>query len=207
MLAIPAFATISLLTHGVPARIYAAVFGAALVVAAFGWTIGGHVSSLTWWWGVQGERNTAKEIEKLGPEWHCEHDVELSHGNWDHVLVGPPGIFLLDSKVLHNAAVAAGDALSSGRLRYRGSDFRSSALRIHDELDRLLGRGTWVQAAVVVWGEFPQGRHEEGNVVYVRGEELLTWLRELPPRLTGPARAATAEALREMRIAVAPTSK
>jgi hypothetical protein len=159
---------------------------------------------LTWWWGVQGERFTAEEIEKLGSDWHCEHDVELPYGNCDHVLVGPPGVFVLDSKSLHNAAVAAGDALSSGRMRYPGSAFRSAALRVHDELKQLLGKPPWVQAVVVVvWGEFPQERYEEENVAYVRGDDLVNWLDDLPPRLNGPARAAVTQALREIRTKLA----
>ncbi len=198
-----AFGTWSLLADGLIARIAAAVFGGAVAMLLVGWVIGGHVSSLPWLWGVQGERYTAKEIEKLGAEWHCEHDMELPYGNWDHVLVGPPGIFLLDSKALHNASVAAGDALSSGRMRYSGNKFRAAALKVHDELKPVLERPQWVQAVVVVWGEFPQGLHEEENVVYLRGDELVPWLTDLSPKLNGPARAAVQAALGEIRPAIA----
>jgi hypothetical protein len=202
-LAIPASAAWSLFAGGLVARIAAALFGGALVLFLFVWAMGGHVSALPWWWGVQGERNTAEEIENLGPEWHCEHDVEHPYGNWDHVLVGPPGVFVLDSKSLHNASVAGRDALSSGRLRFTGSSFRSAALTIHDELERRLERSAWVQAVVVVWGEFPQARHEEKKVVYVRGNELVSWLLELPALLNGPQCAAARDALREIRVALA----
>jgi hypothetical protein len=158
-------------------------------------------------WGLQGERFTADEIEKLGPEWYCEHDIEHGYGNWDHVIVEPPGVFVLDSKLLHNPSVARQDALTAGRLKYPGRTSRGAARRIRTELERRVGRTAWVQGVVVVRGEFPQRRHEENHVVYVRGADLVSWLRELPAKLNGPARAAIGEALREIRDAVAGTDE
>jgi hypothetical protein len=52
---------------------------------------------------------------------------------------------------------------------------------------------------VVVWADFPQARHVEENVVYVRGEELRDWVEALPERLTVPQRAAVIAALQEAR--------
>ena len=46
-------------------------------------------------------------------------------------LIGPPGVFLLNSKVTHNTAAAGGDALRAGRLAYSGATFRSDAKRIN----------------------------------------------------------------------------
>jgi hypothetical protein len=47
--------------------------------------IGGHASIVRWWIGAEGERETGKQIELLGADWHREHDLEHEHGNWDHV--------------------------------------------------------------------------------------------------------------------------
>src|SRR5215210_6887332 len=120
-----------------------------------------------------GRTGHGQRIERLGTEWHCEHDLEHDHGIWDHVLVGPPGVFLLDSKLLHGTAAAGHDRLVAGRLNYSGRAFRSGAVTVKQKLEHsLAARAPWVQAVVVVWGEFPQARHEEKNVVYVRGDEL-----------------------------------
>jgi hypothetical protein len=96
-------------------------------------------------------------------------------------------VFLLDSKVLHQTAAAGDDALRSGRLAYSGGAFRAGAKRIKTALEQRPGsRAPWVQAVVVVWGDFPQARHAERDVVYVRGDELRAWLSELPAHVNAP---------------------
>lgn len=196
------FAAWSLSAGGIAARLLAGMAGVFVGVLFVVWSLGGHVSAFRWWIGAEGERETAKEIERLDQEWHCEHDLEHEHGNWDHVLVGPAGVFLLDSKTLNGTAAAGDDALRSGRLLYRGSAFRGGAWQIKSALELRLGvPAPWVQAVVVVWGEFPQARHKERDVVYVRGDELRPWLLDLPPRLNAPSRAALVTALAEVRVA------
>lgn len=171
--------------------------GVMLVV----WNLGGHISAFRWWLGAEGERETAKELESLNSDWHCEHDLEHDHGNWDHVLIGPAGVFLLDSKLSHTTTAAGGDALRSGRISHPGRVFRGSAKRINHELRQRLGRGhaPWVQAVVVIWGDFPQARHTEEEVVYLEGEQLIPWLTELPQKLNAPQRAALITALADVR--------
>jgi hypothetical protein len=184
----------------VAGRLLAGMSGMFLGVILVLWSLGGHVSAFRWWLGAEGERETAKQIERLGPEWHCEHDLEHEYGNWDHVLVGPPGMFLLDSKFLHGTAAAGGDALRSGRLMYAGGSFRGGARTIKVELEKRLGfRAPWVQAVVVVWGDFPQKHHEEENVVYLQVDELTAWLVSLPQKANAPQRAAYVTALKEVR--------
>jgi hypothetical protein len=100
--------------------------GALLVV----WSLGGHVTTFRWWLGAEGERETAKEIEKLEANWHCEHDLEHERGNWDHVLVGPPGVFLLDSKSL--SGTVAMPCARAGRItRARSSELARSESTSH----------------------------------------------------------------------------
>lgn len=72
---------------------------------------------------AEGERATGKEIDRLGSEWHCEHDLQQEYGNWDHVLVGPAGVFLLDSKFLNGTVAAGRDALRAGRMVHSGGRF------------------------------------------------------------------------------------
>jgi hypothetical protein len=197
------FAVWSFLASGFSGRALAWMSGVLVGALLVVWALGGHVSAFRWWLGAEGERATAKEIERLGSGWHCEHDLEHEHGNWDHVLVGPPGVFLLDSKLLHTTAAAGRDALRSGRIVYSGGSFRAGARGVKDAIERELGwRAPWVQAVVVVWGDFPQARHEEENVVYVRGEELYAWVEGLPEKLNAPQRAAVVAALRETRMAL-----
>jgi hypothetical protein len=198
------FAAWSFYTGPFTGRLLAAMSGVFVGVLLVLWSVGGHISAFRWWLGAEGERETAKQIEKLGPDWHCEHDLEHQYGNWDHVLVGPAGVFLLDSKLLHGTAAAGGDALRSGRLTYAGGRFRAGGRRVKLELEQRLGfRAPWVQPVVVVWGDFPQHLHEEDGVVYVHGNNLPSWLSNLPQKANGPQRAAYVEALKEVRAVLA----
>ncbi|MGH3001235.1 MAG: nuclease-related domain-containing protein [Gaiellaceae bacterium] len=187
----------------VAGRFLTGVAGTMIGALLFVYALGGHISAHRWWLGGEGERDTAQQIEKLGSDWHREHDVEHEHGNWDHVLVGPAGVFLLDSKRLSGTAAVGADALRSGRIVYPGVRFRASAKRVKVELERRLGfRAPWVQAVVVVWGEFPQECHELENVVYVQGEQLVAWLSRLREKVTATQRAAYITALQEVRTSL-----
>jgi nuclease-like protein len=193
----------SAFTGEITGRVLAATAGLLVGMLFVFWALGGHVSAFRWRLGAMGERDTGKEIEKLGPEWHCEHDLVHGRGNWDHVLIGPPGVFLLDSKLLHGTAAAGDDALRSGRLTFAGGSFRFGAKRVKVLLEERLGfRAPWVQAVAVVWADFPQGQHEEQDVVYLRGDQLRPWLSALPQKMTAPQRAALETAIREVRTSL-----
>jgi hypothetical protein len=178
----------------------AGAVGALAMLGVVIWVIGGGSENLPWLWGIQGEEWTAEEIEKLPEEWYCKHDIERARGNWDHVLVGPPGVFLLDTKSLSGAARVADDALRAGRQVMLGQRFRADAAALRNELAQRFGAG-WVQPVVVVWAEFPQKTVEENGVVYVHGAKLVEWLTSLPEKFAAPHRAALKEALRELAVA------
>jgi hypothetical protein len=177
--------TLAVMLESRPAAlIFAGLGGAGFALAVFGWMLGGNVTSLPWLRGAIGERQTAEALEGLDDSWRCEHDIERRRSNWDHVLIGPPGVFLLDSKLFTPASAIRGDALVAGRSSYPGGAFRGPALKLHEALALRLGRKLWVQAVVVVWGEFQQRCIEDNRVVYIHGSELLDWLRRQPGRLS-----------------------
>jgi hypothetical protein len=135
---------------GGPQLLAALFVGAMTTLLLFGWMLGGDVHSLTWLWGRIGEQQTETVLERLPSEWRVEHDIRHPHGNWDHVVVGPAGVFLLDSKRLHGPSFAADDALRAGRSRFNGGTFRHNAVKFGEALVPLLGRQPWVHSVVVV---------------------------------------------------------
>src|SRR5919201_5293019 len=147
------------------ALIFAGLAGSAITLCLLGWFIGGDVYSLPWMWGAIGERQTAETLDGLDDSWTCEHDLPRRRGNWDHVLIGPPGVFLLESKRLTPGVAVEGDALVAGRSSYAGGGFRGSAASLHEALAPRMRRPFWVRAVVVVWGDFPQRRVEKDRVV------------------------------------------
>jgi hypothetical protein len=154
----------------VPAAIVGFVAGLLLVF----WALG-DVNSLSWLWGSQGEQLTAELLEQLDARrWHVEHDLPRKRGNWDHVVTGYSGTFLLETKNLSRGSSVANDALVSGRLRYRGAEFRASAAELATAR-RDNGRRPWVQPVVVIWR-----RIKENGVVYLAAAELVPWLESQP---------------------------
>jgi hypothetical protein len=170
---------------GRTALMWSALLGVFVSVGFFGWVIGGDAHLLRWRWGAVGEEATADELEALDDSWVCEHDLPHEYGNWDHVVAGPPGVFLLETKNLSSHAVVRHDALLAGRLVFRGGGLRGAAARLGERLADGLGWRPWVQPVVVVWGQFAEGAREENGVVYVRGGDLAAWLTNQPPRLSG----------------------
>jgi hypothetical protein len=81
------------------------VLGAGLTGLWCGWMLGFNARNLTWSWGAAGERWTADELGRLNSDWRVYHDLPDGTGNWDHVAVGPTGVFTIDSKSLSEPAI------------------------------------------------------------------------------------------------------
>jgi hypothetical protein len=189
------------LTTGTSRAFACFVLGLFVALATAAWMMGGDPHNLVWLWGAVGERQTEKLLQNLDNSWESIHDVSRGKGNWDHVLVGPAGVFLLDSKRFSGTSVAADDQLHVGRYTYGGSGFRGDAASLHETLEKRV-RTPWVKAVVVIWGDFPQKRYEENRVSYVRGDELIGWLREQRGTdLSEVERAAIAQAARDVKKA------
>ncbi len=91
---------------------------AALAAAVVGWRLRFRVSAETAAWrrGARGERRTARQLRKLvRAGWTVLHDLAIpqSRANGDHLLIGPPGVFLVDSKAWHGHITMSVDGSAS----------------------------------------------------------------------------------------------
>lgn len=86
-----------------------AVFGlrglplALVDIAALGVMLGGNrlysPQANRWLRGAEGERAVASVLAQLQDDgWQALHDISLGHGDVDHILVGPGGIFTIETK-------------------------------------------------------------------------------------------------------------
>lgn len=166
-----------------------AVTGGLLMVAAY--TLGDPPQYIAKWrLGAEGERRTAKALRPLLRKgWTVTHDVQRAHENFDHVLVGPPGVFLLETKVRAGTVSFEEGVLTihypddpeevvalprlAAQMRGRARDLRATH-RFED------GVRQWVTPVVVLWAEFPERCVELDGITYIRGDELVGWLRSLP---------------------------
>jgi hypothetical protein len=171
------------------------MLGLATALSVFGWMIAFDVRALPWLWGSWGEEQTAAELAKLGPDWLVVHDVPHRHGNWDHIVVGQAGVFVIDTKRLSGQASVTDDGLSSGRTRYAGKAFRGSSIGLRKALEAEVADCPWVQAVVAIWGEFPAGELVFERVAYVSGSRLVEWLGQQPATLGDTRRKTLADAV------------
>jgi hypothetical protein len=92
------------LAHGAGPRV--AGPAAAVAAAVNGWLLCFRVSADTAAWrrGARGERRTARKLRPLlRAGWTVLHDVAIpdSRADADHLLIGPPGVFVVDTKAWH----------------------------------------------------------------------------------------------------------
>jgi Nuclease-related domain len=150
-----------------------------------------------WRQGFEGEKATARALRRLKRAgWILVDDVDTGRGNIDHLLVGPAGVFLLESKNLHGLlSVERGvlsvrwredpdDGYENRRLtpRMRALACAVEARLATDGFDEVL-----VQPVVVLWGAFDQAPLQSKGVAWVRGKELADTLERRPRCLTPEA--------------------
>jgi Nuclease-related domain len=68
-----------------------------------------------WARGAAGERKVGATLEGLGPGWHVLHDIYLGRGNIDHIVVGPGGVYTVETKS-HRGRIAV-DRIDEKMLR------------------------------------------------------------------------------------------
>jgi hypothetical protein len=139
--------------------------------------------------GRDGERSTEKELTPLERRgWAVGHDLPAKFGNYDHLVVGPAGAYLLETKRFVGEATLRDGVLglrrgTDPRDAWRGDKELAGRLRgSARDARRLLGAANinWVAPVVVLWCDFPPQVAEHGGVTYVHGPQLAAWLESQP---------------------------
>lgn len=166
----------------------------------------GHIER--WREGAEGERATAKALRPLTKAgWVLVHDIQTGHGNIDHVLIGPPGVFMLETKKLGGLVSVDADQLT---VRWRdapddgyvldrvGSQARGRAAALHDAFRAGGVRPGWLQAVVVLWSTFDEQIVEHNRTIWIHGTRLVDVLTARPTRLSTEEIAKAATLLRSL---------
>lgn len=192
LVVLPVFAATGLgllLMPGQPAFLIGLGTGAAAaMVLVLGDSPPWHIER--WRQGAEGEKRTAKALRPLTRRgWALVNDVDTGRGNIDHILVGPAGVFLIETKNLGGIVSVERGALA---VRWRedpddGYEARQVAPRARALAAQLAERlkesglpSVWVQPIVVLWGDFPQGFVQSDGVAWVAGKRLASMLAERP---------------------------
>ena len=159
-----------------------------------------------WGDGAEAERDTARRLARLPEsEWHVWHDLAGKYGNLDHLVVGPAGVFAMDTKAWWGQSLTFENrqpVLTARHQPERGNRWAkvpaaagASAAAQSRALRSLVGASVRVWPVVVAWADTERVATETGGVSYVRGDSVDQWLLALPPALTPAAIAKIVHAI------------
>jgi hypothetical protein len=192
--AILAVATVGGLLGSLLAPRLSLVLG-GLAAVLMGWALRFKPSleAIAWRRGAAGERRTARLLDPLARHgWAVLHDLAVprSRANLDHLVIGPGGVFVIDSKLYRGRLQLD----PTGRLwhgRYPLAPILRAVSLEADQAARVLpDPGVAVVAIVAVHGaQVPWGKVVMDGVPVVSARRLPSMLRRLPVVL-GPERVA-----------------
>ena len=150
--------------------------------------------------GATGEEQVGGLLEVLSERgWRVIHDASLGRGNVDHILIGPPGIFTIETKSHPGPVTVA---------RVHGETLRQAQAQ-----SRAIERATGVEVEPLIvfsraWVDRPMARRKGVRVVPAR--MLLRHLSKLPemlsPQEIDSAHELVAQALLEHHARERPSS-
>jgi hypothetical protein len=139
--------------------------------------------------GAKGERLVGKRLAKLGNEWHVLHSIPIggSGTDIDHIVMGPGGVFTLNSKNhlghqvwVHTRAFKV-DGFSKNE--YLGAS-RSEAKKASQRLSVACGFQVPVVGVIVVLADALTIREMPESTPVVARKNIDRWLRHRPVKLS-----------------------
>jgi len=146
------------------------------------WSPPPHVQN--WELGAFGEQATAKELRSLETRgWVVLHDLANGSANFDHVAIGPPGIFCINSKWSGYDLHVTPEGTLVGRHRYDPEltmdvsahvrRAKREAVALQRKIVERCGERVWVTPVVAWWGEVEGGGKLQDGVGVVEGKCLV----------------------------------
>jgi hypothetical protein len=181
-------------------RLGLALGGLAATAAGWGLRFRPSPDAVAWRRGAAGERRTARLLSHLeGYGWAVLHDLAVpgSRANLDHLVIGPGGVFVIDSKQYRGRLQLD----PSGRLWHGRYPLASTLRTVSFEADQaaqvLPDPGVAVLPIVAVHGaRVPWGKVIVEGVPVVTARRLPSMLRALPAVLGAERVAAVANQAR-----------
>jgi len=145
----------------------------------------------SWYAGAIGEIAVGQMLAELGPEWFVRHAVPIGAGtkDVDHLVIGPAGVFAINTKHHADASVWVGDHVlrvnnsNTSHLRGATRDMRD----VSERLSAKTGFAVRVTPVVALFrpGSITDRRPSDARPVSViDAEKLVRWLRGRPARLS-----------------------
>ncbi|MGH2682711.1 MAG: nuclease-related domain-containing protein [Actinomycetota bacterium] len=151
--------------------------------------------------GVRGEQSVGKILEVLDDRYRVLHGIDTGRGNVDHVVIGPTGVFAIETKNVRGRF-----QLRQGRITHNGYDAssiltqaRAGAMAVRDRL-REAGLDRWVEAVVASTdADVENDRLQAGNVTVLPSTSLRSFIVNRRIRLSAAEVDRTESAIQGVR--------
>lgn len=151
--------------------------------------LGVHTDERAWRIGAKGEAKVGKKLDKLPDGWHVLHNVPVGEhdSDIDHVVIGPGGVFTLNTK--HHPGgrirIAEDTFMVNGRKTRYLHISRFEAERASKLLSEATGFALHVEPIIVVVGADITRKADPAGVHVVYRETLTRWFAKRPEVLPG----------------------
>ncbi|WP_344792771.1 nuclease-related domain-containing protein [Gryllotalpicola daejeonensis] len=150
-----------------------------------------HPDAWSWYQGALGEIHVGKWLATLGPGWFVRHSVPIGSGtkDVDHLVIGPGGVFAINTKHHAGASVWVGDYV----LRVNGGNTshlkagRGDAADVSRRLSAVVGFPVPVTPVIAVVNASSISDRRPGHnrpVQVVDASRIVAWIRSQPAHLS-----------------------
>lgn len=146
-----------------------------------------HVDAWSWYVGALGEIQVGRMLANLGPGWFVRHAVPIGTGtkDVDHLVIGPGGVFAINTKHHDGASVWVGDHVVriNGVNQQHVKQAQSDGADVRRRLSTRVGFPVAVTPVVAVLNarSIKDGRAADNRQVRViDAEQLVAWLSAQP---------------------------
>jgi len=149
-----------------------------------------------WRRGAQGEERVADALSGLDGRWAVVHDLTIGRrgANLDHLVIGPPGVFVLNTKNLTGTVT-----IHERSVRQNGhrTAFVPGLVRevtvVGERLSAAAGRPVSVSGALVLMGCRIEVKRPLDGIAVLTPPQVVEWLRSLPADVIEPGQVLELE--------------
>ncbi|MDP9174182.1 MAG: NERD domain-containing protein [Planctomycetota bacterium] len=147
--------------------------------------------------GGQCEALVAWYLNELPKTWHVFHNVKFCENcDWDHVLVGPGGLFCISTKSARGHLTADDGKYSlNGKETRHLHEAQNLAMQLKDRLTAKIGAIPWVQAVLLVPFAFVDFPSHQSRAWVLTEHELDDLFENMPTKLNAAEIVQCAEAI------------
>ena len=181
-------------------EIFGALFAVSAIAVAFWWRRG-LLRVESFFKGARGEEAMAGMLARLSDDWHIYHDFVAGKYHVDHVLVGPAGVFAVETKNWRDQVVLeSGELIAGGHVPDHPPIAQATAEA--KAVGAVLARAGWTGEVFPVVcfasGTFKDGFAQSGKVIVANAEAFVKWL-VAQPSVHAPGECARVVQLLETR--------